>query len=312
MRTRNTGQNIEFLCGLFGRTRQAYYQRMNYSYTQGVIAEILLQKIEKQRQQMPRLGGRKLLQCIQGDLPPELRMGRDKFFNFLRENNLLILRRRFKPKTTMSNHLLRKYPNLIRDFSPTAPNQLWVSDITYIPTIEGFVYLFLITDAYSRKIIGYQVSETMEAINAVVALNMALSQLPANLMDVIHHSDRGGQYCSYKYVEILEKNNFKISMTECGDPRENAIAERVNGILKDEWLNEMKLKNLQEAMDQTIRIIKIYNTLRPHSSIDLLTPEKAHYKHGALKRHWKNYWKEQKQDNLNTNTSKECVNLDQD
>lgn len=285
---------------------------MNYSYTQGVISEILLQKIDKQRQQMPRLGGRKLLQCIQGDLPLELRMGRDKFFNFLRENNLLVRRRRYKPKTTMSNHLLRKYPNLIRDYTPTAPNQLWVSDITYIPTIDGFVYLFLITDAYSRKIIGYQVSETMEAVNAIVALNMAIAQLPADVMDVIHHSDRGGQYCSYQYVKILNKNSFRISMTQSGDPLENAIAERVNGILKDEWLNEMKLKNVKEAMNQTSRIIKIYNTLRPHSSIDMLTPEQAHYKHGTLKRHWKNYWKNQKQEDVYAKTSKECVNLEQD
>lgn len=134
----------------------------------------------------------------------------------------------------------------------------------------------------------------MEACNARSALFMAISQLPAGIKNVIHHSDRGVQYCSYKYVRVLKKNHFQISMTESGDPLDNAIAERVNGIMKDEWINEMKLKNDADAMFHIGRIIDVYNTERPHSSVDMLIPEQAHSRNGELKRHWKNYWKQKK------------------
>jgi len=279
------------LCGLFGKSRQAYYQRVKYNYKEAAKGEILLQLIARERELMPRLGGRKLLHKIQPRLPPELLMGRDKFFDFLREHSLLVRRKRYRAKTTNSNHWLRKYPNLIRGFVPSGPHQLWVSDITYIETAEGFVYLFLITDAYSRKVIGWSVAQTLEAKHAVAALYMALGQLPPGTRNVYHHSDRGVQYCSKKYVKILKKNGFKISMTENGDPLENAIAERINGILKQEWLNEMRFKVKQEVSKQVGRIIGIYNTERPHSSIEMLTPSQAHLTHGELRRLWKNYYK---------------------
>lgn len=247
--------------------------------------------IDEERQMMPRLGGRKLLFKMQPKLPPELQIGRDCFFNFLRDNQLLVRRRRNQVRTTFSNHWLHKYPNLIKEFEPKSAHQLWVSDITYIETCEEFVYLFLITDAYSRKIVGWHVSETMEADNAVIALRMAISQLPARTEHIFHHSDRGVQYCSQKYVKILEKNSVQISMTENGDPLENAVAERINGILKDEWLKDMKGMSKSDVKKQTARIIETYNTQRPHSSVDMLTPDQAHKKEGTLKRHWKNYWK---------------------
>lgn len=287
----DTCHKIDTLCGLFGKSRQAYYQQINYNYNEVVKSEILLQLIAKERKMMPRIGGRKLLYKMHPHLPEDLQIGRDKFFDFLREHGLLVRRRRYRPRTTMSSHWLRKYPNLIREFVATRPNQLWVSDITYVETSQGFAYLFLITDAYSRKIIGWAVSKTLEASNALVALYMAISQLPAGVTNVIHHSDRGVQYCSNKYVKILNKYDFQISMTENGDPLENAIAERVNGILKDEWINEMKLKSKKDAIIQIRRIIEIYNTQRPHSSLEMLTPEQAHIHTGELKRHWKNYWK---------------------
>ena len=240
---------------------------------------------------MPRLGGRKLLYKIQDRLPQELLLGRDLFFDFLREYGLLVRKKRYRARTTFSNHWLRKYPNLIKDFIPKAPHQLWVSDITYVETDEGFVYLFLITDAYSRKIIGWSISDTLEATNAVTALCMALSQLPAGIKNVFHHSDRGVQYCCDKYVKLLQKNHFQISMTENGDPLENAIAERVNGILKTEWLYDIKIKTKEKAKEEVFRIISIYNNNRPHCSIDMFTPEQAHCQSGILKKHWKNYWK---------------------
>jgi transposase InsO family protein len=182
---------------------------------------------------------------------------------------------------------------LIRDFIPIKINQLWVSDITYIETAEGFVYLSLVTDAYSREIIGWSVGGTLEAIYSLKALDMASKRLPKQTQGLIHHSDRGVQYCCGDYVKKLNKHNILISMTENGDPRENAIAERVNGILKDEWLNQIKLASLEEAIKQLKRIIMIYNCHRPHASLDMKTPREASQLTGELKKHWKTYYKSQ-------------------
>jgi transposase InsO family protein len=184
---------------------------------------------------------------------------------------------------------LHKYPNLIKGLSPERPNHLWVSDITYINTDCGFLYLYLITDVYSRKIIGWHLSDNLGSDNAILALFMAISQLPANCGEIIHHSDRGIQYCSLKYVKILETHGIKISMTENGDPYENAIAERVNGILKTEWLYDMDLHGYTDALAAVTQVIKIYNTERLHSSIEMLTPDQAHSCTGKLKRLWKSY-----------------------
>jgi len=259
-------------------------------YNEEVKTEILLQLVGKERKLMPRIGGRKLLLHIQPNLPAELYLGRDSFFEFLREQGLLIRKRRYRARTTYSNHWLHKYPNLIREFVPERAHQLWVSDITYIETKEGFGYLNLITDAYSRKIIGWDLGATLEAKHTVKALQMAINQMPRGIKGVIHHSDRGVQYCCSDYVKVLNKNHFQISMTENSDPRENAIAERVNGILKDEWLNQMKLTSLRHATNQLEQIIMIYNQNRLHGSLDMKTPEYAHNQSGKLKKHWKNYY----------------------
>ena len=279
------------MCDLFGKSRQAYYQRLKYNYKEEVKAEILLQLIAKERKKMPRLGGRKLLVCIQPKLPGELYLGRDSLFDFLREKGLLVRKRRNRTRTTFSSHWLRKYPNIIKDLVPQRAHQLWVSDITYIETKQGFGYLSLITDAYSRKIVGWALGSTLEAKHTISALKMALRQLPKGVRDVIHHSDRGVQYCCEDYVKILKENHFRISMTENGDPLENSIAERVNGILKDEWLNHIKLETLEEAHKELTQIIKTYNGQRPHLSLDMNTPEYAHNQRGKIKRRWKNYYK---------------------
>lgn len=291
MHIKAKGQSMDTLCGLFGKRRQTYYKKKKYSTAEAFQSEVIIQMIANERKRMPRLGGRKLYFKIRPQLSEELHIGRDKFFDLLRQNNLLVRRKRYRAVTTMSSHWLRKYPNLIKDFVPTGPHQLWVSDITYVETTEGFVYLFLITDAYSRKIIGWSVSNNLEAKNAIAALHMALSQLPAGVTNLIHHSDRGVQYCSSKYVKILNKHGISISMTENGDPLENAVAERINGILKTEWINEMRLKSLKDTMFQVRNIIDIYNSQRPHSSIEMLTPNQAHLETRPLKRLWKNYYK---------------------
>jgi putative transposase len=280
---------MDALCDLFGKSRQAYYQQSKYIYKEEVKSEILLQLIEKQRKLMPRIGGRKLLELIQPGLPDELYLGRDSFFDFLRDKNLLMRKRRHRVRTTYSNHWLHKYPNLIKEYIPQKAHQLWVSDITYIETKEGFCYLSLVTDAYSRKIIGWEVGATLQAIHSVKALQMALNQLPKKSRGVIHHSDRGVQYCCDEYVKLLIKNHLQISMTENGDPRENAIAERVNGILKGEWLDQIKLQSSTQAVEQIERNIKIYNHNRPQYSLDMKTPEFAHMQSYVFKKHWKKY-----------------------
>lgn len=191
--------------------------------------------VQKERKSLPGIGGRKLLDVIGNAVKNEqLLVGRDAFFNLLRENRLLIRRYRAKKKTTDSRHRFHKYPNLIRDLVPVRPHQLWVSDITYIETTEGYLYLSLVTDAYSRKIIGWNISPKLEAEGAVSTLSMAITQLPKEPVELIHHSDRGIQYCCKKYVSKLNAFRIGIGMTENGDPLENAIAERVNGILKTE------------------------------------------------------------------------------
>lgn len=279
------------LCSLFGKTRQAYYKKNKATFKEQVNNDLIITLVKKVREKQKRLGARKLLYMISRELPEEQQIGRDAFFDLLRKHGLLVRKRKTRVTTTNSYHWLHKYPNLIREFVPLRPNHLWVSDITYIKTETGFLYLFLITDAYSRKIIGWRLAETMEAKHAIQALLMSISQLPADNMELIHHSDRGIQYCSFKYVGHLQKHNIKISMTENGNPYENAIAERVNGILKSEWLYDIPLKNYIQANKVIKPIIYTYNSERPHSSIEWLTPQEAHSKAGELKRLWKSYKK---------------------
>jgi len=306
------------LCGLFGKTRQAYYKRKKESYKESLNEDLVLTVVRKIRETQKRTGGRKLIGMVRERVPAEQLMGRDEFFNLLRRYGLLVRKRKFRAVTTNSFHWLHKYPNIIKGLSPERPNHIWVSDITYIKTEEGFLYLYLITDAYSRKIIGWQLSDNLGSDNAILALYMAISQLPAKCDEIIHHSDRGIQYCSLKYVKLLEVHGIKISMTENGDPYENAIAERVNGILKTEWLYDMNLNNYSEAKAAVDEVIRIYNSERPHSSIEMLTPDQAHELTGKLNRLWKSYKKDcRKEDNPeivieNKKPVKNFVNLYQD
>ena len=218
--------------------------------------------------------------------------GRDAFIDILRKNGLMVhIRRRRRYKTTDSNHHYRKYPNLIKDVVPHRPNQIWVSDITYIETGEGVCYLSLITDAYSHKIVGWSLGPTLETTYPLEALKMALETIDNYTASrLIHHSDRGCQYCSDAYVRELKQRNISISMTQSGDPLENAIAERSNGILKVEWLYKMTISSRSECKDVLERIIPFYNTERPHMSIGWQTPEQAHTQYGEQRRVWKNYY----------------------
>jgi len=222
-----------------------------------------------------------------------IKMGRDQLFDLLRFHGLLIRRRKRMVKTTNSHHWFKKYPNLIKDIVITAPEQLWVSDITYIRTLEGFSFLSLITDAYSRKIVGHALYPTLEAIGCIEALEMALNnRKEISPYILIHHSDRGIQYCSMDYTNILNNANIAISMTQSGSPYENALAERVNGIIKNEFFPKKVYQNHKEAKKTIGRTIYTYNEKRPHSSIDYLTPGQAHWQEGVIKKRWKQYSKQ--------------------
>lgn len=283
------------LCGWFGITRQAYYQNNWEGISTTLEEEIVIQQVKNIRKNHRRMGTRKLYEIIQPFmLEHNIKMGRDALFNMLSANHLLVRKRKRRIQTTNSYHWLRKYPNLIREFVPIAINQLWVSDITYWKLKEDHVYISFITDAYSHKIVGYQVAETMEAIESIHALQMALSALNAEShLQLTHHSDRGIQYCSHAYVKLLQDYNIRISMTENGDPLENAIAERVNGIIKDEYLETYEIENIKEAKELLKAVVDLYNNEKPHMSIGNFTPNQIHQSTTKIKTEklWKNYYK---------------------
>jgi hypothetical protein len=282
------------LCSWFGISRQAYYRNKTRNIRELVTHEILLPQVKAIRKDHKRLGGEKvLLKLKEFMLDHQIKMGRDAFFDFLRENDLLVRKRKRYHVTTNSKHWMKKYPNLIRDVEPLMPNHVWVSDITYWKTKDGHYYISFITDAYSRKIVGYHVATTMEAIESVAALRVALKGLGKQISGLIHHSDRGSQYCSAKYVALLKKSNVQISMTENGDPLENAIAERLNGIIKGEYLIDYQINSITEAKRVLEAVVELYNEDRPHSSVSNMYPSAVH--NGEIsqevKRLWKNYYK---------------------
>ena len=219
-------------------------------------------------------------------------IGRDNFFSLLRKSGLLVRKTKRTAHTTDSKHFFYRYPNLVKDFTPLKAHELWVADITYIPLKNRFAYLFLITDAYSRKIVGHYVSDDMKVSSAIIALKKALDQKPADRI-VIHHSDRGMQYCSTAYVQLLQQHHAHISMTNNGDPYENAIAERVNGILKSELISS-SYDTVDEASIHIGRCVMIYNFKRRHSSINWQIPDDVHKQTGPQIRRWKNYYQSPK------------------
>lgn len=261
-------------CELFGFSKQAYYKYQTYKKVSDLKYLDIRKSVLILRRQMPRLGTRKLYYLLKEE--GNIDIGRDKLFSMLKQEGLLVNRKRKYTVTTNSKHWLRKYPNLIKGVCLKRPEQLWVADITYIDTLDGNAYLHLITDAYSKQIMGYELCDNMEAASTLKALKMAISKRKYKTSGLIHHSDRGLQYCSKLYTDCLKENNITISMTENGDPYENAIAERVNGILKDEFGLSDKFENIIQAEDLTKQSIEIYNILRPHLSCSMLTPNQMH------------------------------------
>lgn len=294
MKTTFSHIGLAKFCGWFGITRQAYY---NHSWKAFEIVNkhhIIIDRVKEIRENHPRLGTRKLFDMLQPFFKEhQIKMGRDALFNVLYINYLLVRKRKRKIRTTNSYHRFKKYQNLIRAFIPTAINQLWVSDITYWKIGEKHLYISFITDTYSHKIVGYYVAKTLETDESIQALKMALGSLKTPPTHLIHHSDRGIQYCSNSYVKLLQDYNVKISMTENGDPLENAIAERINGIIKNEYLHNYQVNSLKEAKELLEAVVDLYNNERPHMSISNLTPNEVHLSIEKLKLNklWKNYYK---------------------
>ncbi|TDS06817.1 IS3 family transposase [Sphingobacterium paludis] len=278
------------ICRILGTTRQAYYQHWWHMETLSIEHGLLIREVLNIRRDHRYIGTRKIYEMLQPFLLEHcIKIGRDALFELLSNEGLLVKRYRRRISTTNSFHMYRKFPNLIKGMVPCRPNQLWVSDITYWRIDKGFLYISFITDAYSRKIVGYNVAETLLSLETVKALKMALESTEQTEY-LYHHSDRGLQYCSNEYVKILEENSIQISMTQTSDPRDNAIAERVNGIIKNEYLCSYNVSNLEEGKEVLNFVVMLYNEERPHMSLGNLTSSKIHTQKLKPEKLWRNYY----------------------
>lgn len=288
---------VTSLCRLLGVSTQAYYKHGDSQMRKLAEEAFVVEYIRGVRRKDRGIGGGKLWQMYRREFGEKHSVGYNRFYDIIENHNLKVRKRKRRTKTTDSEHGFPLYPNLVKELIPTCPNQLWVSDITYMVIytnadtgIYDFCYLSLVTDYYTKEIIGWCVGETLEAKFAMEALSMALKRIddkPANYL--IHHSDRGVQYASYAYTDILKEHNIRISMTECGDPKDNAVAERVNGIIKNELLMGMTFFSIEEVKSALKVAIDFYNNERPHMSLDWKTPSEAALCTGELNKKWVSY-----------------------
>ena len=283
------------LCGLFGVSKQAYYQYdEDAAHAKAAREEFALQYIRDIRKEDPGIGGMKLWYMYQRDFRFGNPIGRDRFCRIIDENNLKVRLRIRKPRTTDSTHGLPTYPNLIKDYIPTAANQLWVSDITYIVIMDDdyhyhFCYLSMILDAYTEEIVGWSVGPTLDTEYPMDALRMALKRIEGKEVTLIHHSDRGCQYASREYVSTLRQHGIRVSMTESGDPKDNAQAERINNTMKNELLRDRVFHSIGEVIAAVALAVDFYNKRRPHMSIGMMTPSEAAGSTGDRDMRWTSY-----------------------
>ncbi len=279
--------SVSYYCKLFGKSRQAYYEQRNEPQDRGFEEALAIKLVKEIRQELPRCGVDKMHYMLHENFANHnLKIGRDKLYELVGKYGMLVRYRNRKPYTTNSFHHFKKYPNLIREKTITQAGELWVSDITYLRTVNGFNYLSIITDAYSHKIVGYKLHKTLHSEGAVDALIMA-NKDAKKTNKLIHHSDRGIQYCCKEYVQMITHFGIQLSMTEKGDPYENAIAERVNGILKYEFDLRQTFSSHEQATKAVDEAIRKYNEQRIHDSCARLTPIAAHEEKGLLKKLWK-------------------------
>ena len=268
--------SISTICKGYFVTRDAFYKHKKRYVKRIKIEKQVLEIVHKRRRTLPREGARKLMKSLKMDFEKHhIKIGRDQLLRILRENELLIRRKKYSSRTTNSHHRFYKYKNSIKDVVIHRPNQVWAADITYIRTIKGFCYLALLTDMYSRKIVGFDLSDSLELTGCVRALKKALYH-NRGLKNLTHHSDRGIQYCSNVYTNELIRKKIAISMTEENHCYENALAERVNGILKDEFYLDQTFDSVEKAKKATKNAIKLYNSKRLHLSLDYKIPNDVH------------------------------------
>ena len=254
-----------------------------------------IEYVKRIRSKAPGIGGLKLWYMYRRDFDGNNPVGRDRFANIIDRYGLKVRKKFRKPKTTDSSHGLPTYPNIVKDLIPTRANQLWVSDITYITVWldeyhYAFCYLSLILDAYTEEIVGWSVGPTLETAYPVEALKMALKRIDGmKEINLTHHSDRGCQYASYEYVRLLEKQHIKISMTESGDPKDNAQAERINNTMKNELLKDIRFVCIEDVKSAVSYAVDFYNNERPHMSIDMMTPAEAALHEGEIAKRWRSY-----------------------
>ena len=297
------------MCRSLGVSRQAHHKSSVRTARVVMGREVVVPLINEIRKAQRKVGGRKLYKMLSVTFKNlDVPMGRDQFFELLREEGLLLRRRKRRVRTTMSRHRMPVYPDLLKRARIERPGQAMASDITYWAVPEGFYYVFLITDVCSHKIIGHHLAQSMDGAHALKALRMAIGGSSHALQGQIHHSDRGSQYCYAKYVNFLQSKGMRVSMTESSDPRDNAIAERVNGILKNELMEHLVPENLTQATEMLDEAVRIYNEERLHMSIDYEVPAKAHQLDHSLPQRWKNYYVSVNQ----TQDKSELVTLTQD
>ena len=254
-----------------------------------------IEYVKRIRSKAPGIGGLKLWYMYRRDFDGNNPVGRDRFAYIIDRYGLKVRKKFRKPKTTDSSHGLPTYPNIVKDLIPTRANQLWVSDITYITVWldeyhYAFCYLSLILDAYTEEIVGWSVGPTLETAYPVEALKMALKRIDGmKEINLTHHSDRGCQYASYEYVRLLEKQHIKISMTESGDPKDNAQAERINNTMKNELLKDIRFGCIEDVKSAVSYAVDFYNNERPHMSIDMMTPAEAALHEGEIAKRWRSY-----------------------
>lgn len=286
------------LCRLFGKSKQGYYQRdLNRPLAKAVEEDFALSYIKSIRAKDPGIGGKKIWHMYKRQFGEASPIGRERFEGIIDRYGLKVRRRMRKPRTTDSTHGLPTYPNLVKDLIPTRANQIWVSDITYIPIWRSrseyyFCYLSLIMDAYSEKIVGWSVGHSLETKYPLQALDMALERLKSSALQpgmLIHHSDRGVQYASEQYVSRLKSNRIVISMTQSGDPKDNPQAERINNTMKNELLKDSHFTSIQQVRAAVDAAVLFYNDERPHMSIGMQTPSQAALLTGERQKHWISY-----------------------
>ena len=285
------------MCRLLGVSKQAYYKHEDHLMKRLALESFVVEFVNDVRRKDPGIGGNKLWLMYKQCFGEEHSVGYNRFYDIIEQYGLKVRKRKRRVSTTDSRHGLPLYPNLVKELIPTRPRQLYVSDITYIllwlTSIDGeykFCYLSLVTDYYTKEIVGYSVGETLETCHTLEALDMALSHCSKEeLHNLIHHSDRGVQYASYAYTDRLKQAGVRISMTECGNPKDNAVAERVNNTIKNELFKGMKFHTIEQVRQALKVAVDFYNNERPHWSLDGMTPVQAGRMKGEIQKKWTSF-----------------------